>query len=195
MGTPYKCKKSPGCGCQGDCKEMLEPIIVTAPAKPKLAVRTLEIAISKVGVREIGGDNRGPDVEMFQRAAKIAPGQPWCMAFINWCAEQAAKELGVVSPLEALSLQGFVQAHVDYFKPRGKVLDKSADARPGDLAVFWYASLKRYGHVGIVERVEPGVRIFTVEGNTNAAGGREGNAVARKERPTGSNVKYIRWVG
>ncbi len=196
MATPYKCKKSPACGCSGDCKEMLAPIVVTAPPKVQktLAQLTLEIAISKIGVREIGGDNRGPDVEMFQRAAKINRGDPWCMAFLNWCAEEAARQLGITSPLEAVALQGFVQGHVDHFKPKGKVLDKSADARPGDLVVIWYPTLKRFGHVGILEKAEPGVRVYTVEGNTNAAGSREGNVVARKVRATGSGVKYIRWT-
>jgi hypothetical protein len=39
---------------------------------------------SKVGVREVGGQNCGPDVLIFQEATYNGPGDSWCMSFIEW---------------------------------------------------------------------------------------------------------------
>ena len=58
-----------------------------------------------VGMTEIGGNNRGQVVEMFQRAVDgKASGEPWCAAFVFFCVgmvESMAAALGWVecSPL------------------------------------------------------------------------------------------------
>ena len=47
---------------------------------------------------------------------------------------------------------------------------------------LYYPHLGRLGHIGIVTGFD-GKNIYTIEGNTNAAGSREGQGVYRKIRP------------
>jgi hypothetical protein len=160
-----------------------------------LREKTLAIALSRVGIRE-HGTNAGPEVEAWQRSAKIPKGSPWCAAYVNDCAEEGADALGVVSPLESVPLQGYVQSYYEHFAALGCIV-APADALPGDLFVIWYLGLKRYGHIGFVGPDGVSVRLgryATVEGNTNAAGSREGDRVAAKRRVLGRHVRFIRWT-
>jgi len=54
-------------------------------------------------------------------------------------------------------------------------------ARPGDAFTIYYQSKKRVGHVGLVYYTTPQY-LFTIEGNTNAQGAREGNGVWIRKR-------------
>src|ERR1700759_1193398 len=50
---------------------------------------SLAIAASQIGVFEHPlGSNRGPEVDRYLRTAGGAPGQAWCMAFVQWCVER-----------------------------------------------------------------------------------------------------------
>lgn len=149
---------------------------------------TLDLARYFVGIHEVGGANRGAWVEAFQSAAQIHPGDPWCMAFVNALAERAAARLGVKSPLEKMALQGYVASLVETFPSVS-----AKDALPGDLIAFWNTGLGRHAHVGIIEE-RSGSGFVTIEGNTNAAGGREGIEVARKLRDLFPKDKIIRWT-
>lgn len=62
----------------------------------------------------------------------------------------------------------------------------------GDL-VYWQHGNTAHGHAGIVQSVS-GNRMMTIEGNTNAAGSREGTVVAIKSRPIG-NAGMLRLLG
>src|SRR5262249_45751273 len=60
----------------------------------------LSVAQSQVGVMEKPpGSNRGKEVEMYQASVGIPPGTFWCAAFVYFCFEQAASNLGVSNPL------------------------------------------------------------------------------------------------
>lgn len=158
-----------------------------------LRERTLEIALAEVGVREQGGANRGKRVEQFLREARIAPGEPWCAAFVNWCARFAADEMGVISPLESVPLQGYVKSYADHKDPAFARVS-IGDARPGDLYLQWHPSKKRHAHIGLfVKRLGDDV-IMTVEGNTNDAGSREGDGVYRRQRALQPKDLLIRWT-
>lgn len=151
----------------------------------------LAVALEMLGVQEQGGSNRGRQVEAFQRAAGIRPGDPWCAAFVNWCAERAAERLGVRSPLERVPLQGYVPSYVDTFP--AVTLD---NALPGDLFAVWSPARMRYAHIGFVRGVlGRGWNLSTVEGNTNEAGGREGDRVLSRVRDGHpSRVVVLRWT-
>ena len=42
-----------------------------------------------IGIKESGGANKGPEVEMFQKAVdNKAQGESWCMAFCQFCLQQ-----------------------------------------------------------------------------------------------------------
>jgi hypothetical protein len=147
-----------------------------------LLERALAIAASKLGVREIGGKNRGPEVERFLANVGLPPGQPWCMAFVACCFGDAAAELGIVNPLPKTgSVLGMWKRSPDTWKRR----------HPERGAIFVHlvnmADPESHGHCGLVEdfgRSVDGDYLVTLEGNTNAAGSREGDSVLRKRRAT-----------
>ena len=159
----------------------------------ELRLRALEIALTQVGVKE-RPSNRGKEVEEYQAEAGIHPGDPWCAAFVNWCARRAAAELGVTSALEAVPLQGYVQSYVDHGKQHGWVV-KANEVKPGHLFCVYHPSLNRYAHIGFVGEMLPSRTHFTtVEGNANSQGGREGIEVARITRGVNDRILFLRWT-
>jgi hypothetical protein len=154
----------------------------------------LEIALKELGVHEEGGENKGKRVQEYQKAAGINPGDPWCAAFINWCAEQAALALGLKSPLEQIKLQGYVQAYYDFFKPKGVVITDLKNVKAGDLFLVLHAP-NHYGHIGLVKDTDlVKKRFHSVEGNSNDEGSREGYEVCTNFRPATEKIVFIRWA-
>lgn len=146
--------------------------------------RALERAIAeaKARVREIGGANCGPRVATYLAAVGLSPGHPWCAAFVSWCFLQAERDLDLLCPIRpsarALGLWEF--AHPDQRR-----------SNPERGAIFIIDHGGGLGHCGIVEEVALDW-LRTVEGNTNAAGGREGDGVYQKSRHRNEiNVGYI----
>jgi hypothetical protein len=137
-------------------------------------------------VREVGR-NAGPDVERYQRAVGLPKGSPWCAAFVSWC-YMASKGLTKapgwcsgsavslyqtagrsktavrVTPLDA-DFQSKVKA--------GMVWSRAQDAEAATAA---RKGVWCQGHTGIVVKVDS-LGFHTIEGNTNAAGSREGDGV------------------
>lgn len=50
-----------------------------------------------VGVREKGGNNRGPMVELIQKTVGAADREPWCMSLVQTCIAYAEKKTGAKS--------------------------------------------------------------------------------------------------
>lgn len=168
-----------------------------------LRLKTLEIARGEyqAGVREQGGNNRGPRVSQYQKAAGIGS-EAWCAAFVNWCAEQAAASMRVKSPLERVPLQGYCQSYYEHFKKLG-FLVKPEEAMPGDLFLLWYQNLNRgkgrYGHIGFVFRNQPDENgFYSIEGNTTLKGTRDSSAGdgvnSLFRRYTAKPTVFVRWT-
>ena len=51
-------------------------------------------------LEEPAGSNRGRRVEQYQRSVGIARGNAWCVAFVYWCFQVAARRQGVANPME-----------------------------------------------------------------------------------------------
>lgn len=146
----------------------------------RLTQAALEIARSYVGVRETGGNNRGPEVEAWLRQVGLGPGLPWCMAFAWCCVDDAFKRLGLPNPI----------------RPTGSVVRmwlrlpescKLPEPVTGCWAFHQDADNPAIGHVGFVDALAPG-GTFSIEGNTNAEGSRTGGGVWRhtpSRRPLG----------
>lgn len=148
----------------------------------KLGKKTLEIAITQIGVEEIPrNSNAGPAVEKYLKSVGLGKGYAWCMAFVYWCAKEASKELGIENPL--FKTAGVLAM---YNKEKGSVV---VDPQPGDIFVMDYG--KGLGHTGLVERVEKDI-IHTIEGNTNIDGSREGYGVFRRKRTIKSIKAFVR---
>lgn len=162
----------------------------------------VDLALAEVGVREEGGNNRGPRIREYQAATWLKPAPwPWCAAFICWLIREWLK---LPTVREALSLRNDRQ--VENWRPRTagafdferwarsqklRVLPRTSKALAGDLVVF------SFSHIGIVLKdQQPGATtIETVEGNTNGAGTRDSNSgdgVWRKRRPLSSVRSFIR---
>lgn len=148
-----------------------------------LQFRVISIARSQIGFsEEPKGSNRGKHVEKYLASIGLPGGYPWCMAFVYWCVQQACKEIAIANPL----------------KKTGGVLDqwrsvdvkiKSSSPTPGDVFIMIFAS--GTGHTGFVEKVD-GDWVYTIEGNTNDEGSREGYEVARRKRPLSSIKGFIK---
>jgi hypothetical protein len=139
----------------------------------------VDVALSQVGVRE-QTSNRAPEISKYWTATWYPDGaqnrEPWCAAFVCWCVAEAAKKVPVNFRLpqdpRAFGLDE------DWAKHSGLAKSGSPSARDiktGDIVVF------QFSHVGICVGSN-GDSIFTVEGNTNGDGSREGDGVYRKTR-------------
>lgn len=54
-----------------------------------------------VGIKEIGGNNRGPLVELIQETIGRANGEAWCMALVQTCIAYAEHKTGIISRFPA----------------------------------------------------------------------------------------------
>ncbi len=139
--------------------------------------RIVAIARAELGVREATGNNDGAAVEKYLALTGLKKGNPWCAAFISWVFAQA----GYAAPRTAWS-PGLFTAKV-----------KTKEIKPANVLGIWFANLGRIAHVGLVERRE-GDWLISIEGNTNTAGGREGDGVYRKRRHIKSIYAYADWL-
>jgi hypothetical protein len=144
----------------------------------------VKIATAEIGVEEINGTNKGPRVDEYKAATWLDPtkGWPWCAAFVCWVVREAmtatdTKETATFKrprtagawDLENWSLKQ--DASTWTRKPHRN------DIEPGDIVVFTFS------HVGFaVSKPDANGMVDTVEGNTDAAGSREGGGVFRKRR-------------
>jgi hypothetical protein len=150
----------------------------------------LDIAIRELGVREQGGNNRGPKIREYQAATWLQPGAwPWCAAFVDWSImrwldNHLVRDWLKLSKEQAAEFRPQTAGAWDLVnwarKQSGRVsiLTEGAKANPGDIIIF------DFSHVGIVER-DKGDSFLTIEGNTNQAGARDsesGDGVWRKTR-------------
>lgn len=129
------------------------------------AATVIRIAEKELGVRELTGHNDGPRVEAYLQHVGLKKGYAWCAAFVSWTHGQA----GYAKPKSAWSPDLF---------PASK---RCLAAQPAAVLGIYFPALKRIAHVGLVT----GIRhdwVESVEGNTNAAGSREGDGVYRRLR-------------
>lgn len=145
-----------------------------------LVARALDIAALHVGVRE-AGKNRGPVVEAYLARANAHPGDPWCAAFVYYCFSQAALELVMPCPVPRSASVHRMWIKAPTFQ-RGEPTVGSV--------VCWDHGHGR-GHCGLVAEVGADW-IFTIEGNTDDGGSREGDGVyKRSRRKDGVTLGYL----
>lgn len=136
--------------------------------RPGTAAAMIAMAASQLGYSETGnndtafGEWYGMD------------NQPWCAMFISWAAAKSG--CGKIIPKHAYTPSGAA-----YFKSK-----KLWGSKPRVGAIVYYdtAGLGRISHVGVVDQVFSDGSWTSIEGNTNAAGGREGRVVRRQKRRT-----------
>ncbi len=148
----------------------------------KLSDLAVTVAIDEIGNEEIPiGSNWGVHVQTYLASVKISFPASWCMAYVYWCFNIAAKQLNVPNPL--VKTGGVLNQwnKVD-------ALYKSKIAKVGSIFIMDFGH--GLGHTGIVERIE-GEILHTIEGNTNDTGSREGYEVCRRTRNKSKCIGFI----
>lgn len=155
-----------------------------------LAQAALRHAASQAGVsEEPPGSNRGDEVEDYLSSVGLGGGNAWCAAFVYWCVEKAAAELGSAN---CLPKTGLVLGMWSRAKKAGLPVVTATEARAqpslvtsGMIFIMDHGGGR--GHTGFVKELSNG-RLATVEGNSNDGGSREGTGVFTLTRRTLGSV-------
>lgn len=146
-----------------------------------LQLQALEVAKTQLGKHEDPlGSNWGHPVQDYLHNVGIDFPASWCMAFVYWCFDQCGPGNPLVKTAGVLHAWDNAQAH--------KV---TGEPQPGDIFIMDFGH--GLGHTGIVEKVDA-TFVYTIDGNTNDSGSREGIEVCRKQRPRAKIKGYLRYV-
>jgi len=135
------------------------PVVIPPPQKTPAELLVIENR-KWLGVKEVG-NNGGKEVEMFQKAVDgVAEGEPYCMAFQNFCIKQVEKLLGVKSEIYRS------ESCLSTWRKSPAAI-KSAQPTVGAL-VLWQHGTTSAGHVGIITEILSNGLWVCVEGNTGS---------------------------
>jgi len=149
---------------------------------PILRQLAFKSAITQIGKSENPlGSNWGVPVKDYLKSVGIDFPASWCMAFVYWCFEQNA------NGKNPLIKTGGVLAHWNKADKKYRVV---GEPQVGDIFIMDFG--KGLGHTGIVEKTDE-TFIYTIEGNSNDSGSREGIMVCRKQRPKTKIKGYLRY--
>ena len=113
------------------------------------------LAEAKRGVFEKNNDNRGDDVDEYEKLAGVGMGQAWCAMFVFWCYDKAAAQLRVKNPMPRI----FGASQLEAWGVREKKL--ATLPALGDILI------KEHRHAGLVTGpMVAGGTFPSVEGNT-----------------------------
>ena len=192
-----------------ESKENSEPELPAAPKPetkktpktPKAIENLAKIALSQVGVKEVGGNNNGPQVRKYQAATNLKPAAwPWCAAFTGWVIREWLKDpenndwlnLQSLTPEQWRPKTAAAFGYISWAKGRPattKVLSSKAKPQVGDIVVF------DFSHIGVVTKVMSNGSFQCVEGNTNGRGTRDsksGDGVWLKTRSASLVRNFVR---
>jgi len=146
----------------------------------------LETAQSFVGQKEISG-NMGFKQPFFLKLMESIGWKKswaWCSMFCKLVYTEASKKVGLDPKLITKYISPSVQqTRANFLKAGYPLITNWKQAKPGAYISWVSASDKTKGHTGIlVEFIENGQKMITIEGNTNSEGSREGDSVAKKTR-------------
>ena len=134
-----------------------------------------------VGLHEIGNSNRSPMIDLWQRKLFNAEGWPWCLVFVQALVRMVDRQYDASHLMCSTFRHGLPEtAHVmtlwdhlkDYALP---------SPRPGSLWILNRIGTDS-GHVRVVKGYMGGGSIEAIEGNSNAAGSRNGGEVTMGPR-------------
>jgi len=132
------------------------------PQITQLRKQLIEVTESQVGIRELTGNNDGPEVEQYLKSVGLGKGYPWCVAFVVWC----HKQLNIKIPVTAWSPAMFPRNIVfhKWHKRTGEWIP-----RGGEVFGKYFSSKGRIAHVGII-KLKYSNHFHTIEGNTSLMG-------------------------
>lgn len=165
-------------------------LILDQPEKLR-GLRYFEIAdlLHLEDITEDAGANRDSRgyIARFLADCGLGPAQPWCAAFVTSCLLAAGVSLGELphGPASTYNWMRWAQSKgiLKHAWGGGGIVQK------GDLFVWnqrWKTALPAQGHIGIIVGISDDRRFLrTIEGNSNAAGGRNGSALIRRGSRSG----------
>ena len=172
-----------------------------APKKKDALEKLVKIALSQVGVKEVGGNNNGPEIRKYQSATNLKPASwPWCAALTSWVTREWIKDpeaiewlgLKVMTPEQWRPKTAAAFGYISWSSERPattRVLSSRSKPQVGDFAIF------DFSHIGIVTKVLSDGRFQCVEGNTSTKGGRDsetGDGVWLKTRSPSLVRNFVR---
>lgn len=162
----------------------------------------VEFARIFIGIKEVGGNNRGEFVSMFQKAVDgKAQGEAWCAAAVSYWIKTSTRilsdslgaDIAISSPLQlSESVCNF------YFNNSEKY--RLSKPQVGSLILWrrWANGKSTWqGHIGIVADIVNDDVVRTIEGNTSSDGPnqREGDGVFLKSRSITRHYGSLRPLG
>jgi hypothetical protein len=142
-----------------------------------LTQTALGIVRGFVGVQEVGGNNRGAQVEAWLKRVGQPPGKSWCAAF-QWCvADDSFRKNSFPNPIRPCASVVRLIASLP-------AACKLAGPAPGCWAAHEDEDadghLTGLGHIGMIDELDPANEgTYSIEGNTNSEGSRTGGGVWR----------------
>lgn len=137
--------------------------------------KIIVIAQKEIGVQETV-ENGGARVDQYNAYVGFKK-VPWCASFVSWCHGQA----GCPQPRTAWSPSLFPAERL------------AKDPLAGMVFGIYFKDLKRIGHCGIVYWVNHDW-VFSIEGNSNLNGSREGTGVYSRMRHIRSIHRFSDWL-
>lgn len=140
----------------------------------------LAIAARQIGITEWPKNSNKVKYNTWYWGGEVSGSDyPWCMAFVQWCYNEAQMKLPYKTASCSALLNWYREHHPEC------VVSKP---QPGDVVIY------DFGHTGIVESAAVG-KITAIEGNTSAgsSGSQDnGGGVYRRTRSTSCVRAYIR---
>jgi len=147
-----------------------------------LATHALEYAKTQIGVHEEPpGSNAGPQVDAYLADVGLGPGESWCLSFVHYSFDQAAKALKVPNPLLKT---GSCSALYEWAAANGKLVSDSGDVQPGDIGLVIGGPTGHRHAVFVLRGIDGTNRCETIEGNSNTQGSADGEAVVHLDAST-----------
>lgn len=117
------------------------------------------------------GSNWGDRVSQYLKSAGFTTPAAWCVVFVYWAFEQAAKGKGVKNPmLKTGSSSGLY----NWARDNGKLVSAP---QPGDIALVIGGDTGHYHCLLVASAIDQNSRFQTVEGNSNTDGSANGIGV------------------
>lgn len=149
------------------------------------------------GICEVGGANRGPWVDEYNRAVGLDPAgaYPWCTSGMYCCFREAARQKRVVNPFpktaKAVSVYTLADPVCRISNPVPGAVGVLSHGRAWASEMGGRRRLTDNGHVVIASGFDGPALTACASANTNAAGSREGNRWANKTIPDGGGPETV----
>ena len=148
---------------------------MTLETSNKFIAKLLEVAQAEIGVKD-EGNNRGARVEEYKAVVGGSDDElPWCMSLVQFIIKRTEEATGI-------NLGENVK-RTEHCLTFWDAMSKYQTQEPevGRIMIMRHGSTPQ-GHTGIVEALMVNGQVRTIEGNTGASGGREGDGVYLKSR-------------